>query len=757
MLRSYPGLFLLGMIIPGIILADIIHLQEWIYIFCSLLFCLLGFVFLNRPKQMLPVLLFGISILSFSAFNYGLKFYPTGSNHVTNFTDDNKSYHIYGEVADWPRVKTNSTEIKIRIDSLSSDYFYTVRGMVLLKISDITTSLERGDRIEFYGRIYSVKGGKNPGGFSYRRYLNLKGIHGIVYLTTLLDVRVDKRNRYEIITYADKIRAVILSSLRENLDPTTSALAAGFLIGETRDIPNNIYGWFMDSGTMHLLAVSGSNVILVIIFFTFLLKPFRISGNKRTLILLIVLLMFTLISYGEPSVVRASLMASLILIAGLIGRSYNLNNIISITAAIILLVNPSQLFDVGFQLSFVTAWGLIFIVPVIHNRFENYHNRLWYKYLFLPVAVSFVAQVCSGPLIALYFQRLPIISIVANLVIVFLTSIAVIGILAVLVADLILPMLGLFVGSIVNKILELIVICLEFFGGQEIPVITTGIVPLFIVFLFYLFLVFGIWAIKSKPVRRLWIISFLISLNIIFLIPVLNSLGNINKIDTWIATIPGGVAVIVRDNGSNNGDLIISGLYDRDYPIDDRILKPALEGLEIEKLNSVFIISSDYGSLGDLSNLIIDFEADSVYIPTTLEKSFMDIINQSNQHEYSKRLIVYPNNPKKTANIGYSLLENGIIANFGEEHIFISNTLDPEYDDLVSKRDFTTIVIGNPAYQFSAIYKLLNHTKLNRLIISRINDDQDNLLQKQLISNQPSEFELINLDKTGFYHISIPK
>ena len=179
--------------------------------------------------------------------------------------------------------------------------------------------------------------------------------------------------------------------------------------------------------------------------------------------------------------------------------------------------------------------------------------------------------------------------------------------------------------------------------------------------------------------------------------------------------------------------------------------------MEIEKLNSVFIISSDYGSLGDLSNLIIDFEADSVYIPTTLEKSFIDIINQSNQHEYSQRLIVYPNSPKKTANIGYSLLENGIIANFGEEHIFISNTLDPECVDLISKRDFTTIVIGNPAYQFSAIYKLLNQTKLNRLIISRINDDQDNLLQKQLISNQLSEFELINLDKAGFYHISIPK
>ncbi len=757
MLRSYPGLFLLGMIIPGIILADLFQFPEWIYIFCSLLFCLLGFVYINRSKQILPILFFGVSILLFSAFNFGLRFYPTGPNHISKFTDNKTSYHIYGEVVDWPRVKTNSTEMKIRIDSLSSDYIFPVRGLILLKISDTTTSLERGDRIEFYGRIYSVKGGKSFSGFNYHRFLNLKGIHGIVYKTTLLDVRVDKRNRYEIISLADKIREVILLSLRSNLSTTSSALAAGFLIGETRDIPNNIYGWFKDSGTLHLLAVSGSNVILVIIFFSFLLKPFRVSGNSRAIILLIVLIMFTLISYGEPSVIRASLMASLILIAGLIGRSYNLNNIISITAAIILLVNPSQLFDVGFQLSFVTAWGLIFIVPIIHGRFENYHNRIWYKFLVLPALVSFVAQICSSPLIALYFQRIPIISVAANLVIVMLTSIAVIGILAVLISHLILPILGNFVGSLLNKILELIVICLEFFGGQEIPVIATGIVPLFFVFLFYLFLVIGVWAIDSKFIRRYWLISFLIFLSIALLIPVINSFENRDKTNLWISSLPGGVAVIVKENDCNNGDLIISGLYDRDYPIDDRILKPLLEGLEIEKLNSVIIISSDFGSLKDLANLITDFEFDSVYVPVTLEKSFRDIINQSDSPVLSEKVIVYAGRPNLASEIGLFPFESGMAANIGRERIFISNFLDPVSVELLNKNEFSTLVIGNPSYQFSTICKLLNQSVLSRIIISRVNKDPDNLLQQQLISSQSSEFEFINLDLDGFYHLSITK
>jgi len=756
LLRAYPGIFLLGMIIPGIVLAELIHLPEWIYILLSLLFCLLGFVCFTRSNKTLSVLFFGLCTLCFSAFNFSLKYYPTGSNHVTRFFDNKVSYHIYGEVADWPRVKTNSTEIKISLDSLSSDYIYPVRGMVLLKLSDTTTCLERGDRIEFYGKIYPVKGRESPGGFNYQRYLNLKGIHGIVYLSTLLDVRIDKRNRFEIITAADKIRGVILASLQKNLAPTTSALAAGFLIGETRNIPGNIYSWFRDSGTMHLLAVSGSNVILVIIFFTFLLKPFKISRNKRTLFLLLVLLMFTLISFGEPSVVRASLMASLVLVAGLIGRRYDLNNIIAMTAAIILLFDPTQLFDVGFQLSFVTAWGLILIVPLFHNRLEKFHNRFWYRYLFLPVLVSFVAQISSGPLIALYFQRLPVISVVANLVIVMLTSVAVIGTLSVLIADLILPILGLFVGSIVNKILELIIICLEFFGGQEIPVISTGIVPLLFVFLFYIFVIFAIWAFTSKPIRRVWLIALFITLNLSLIISIGNSCKDKKKTDIWITNLPGGTAVIVKKSGCMAADLIISGLRDRDYPIDDRIIKPLLENMNIEKLNSVLILSAEYGSLKDLVNLFNTFGVESIYIPGRLEKSLSDIIYQINLHEHVQRVKILPDKPIDVISDGFFPFDNGLIASFGDERVLFTLSLDSKCVDLIRQNSISTLVISNPTYRLSAISDIVNQTKLKNLIVARINNDPEKILQNQLISSQSTDFKLINLDLDGFYRLSIP-
>jgi len=191
------------------------------------------------------------------------------------------------------------------------------------------------------------------------------------------------------------------------LGPVQFALASGFLIGETRDIPTEIYAMFRDSGTLHLLAVSGANVALVIVFFVWAMRPFSLGPGKRSVILLIVIAVFTGVSYGDPSVMRASIMAALVIGARMLGRPFDLNNIIATAALMILLISPAQLFEVGFQLSFVTAWGLVLVVPRVAAKLQTYHERIWYRWLALPLVVAFVAQVFSAPLIAFYFQRIP--------------------------------------------------------------------------------------------------------------------------------------------------------------------------------------------------------------------------------------------------------------------------------------------------------------------------------------------------------------
>jgi len=692
MIRKYPSLLLLLFVVSGIVISDQTRLPCWMFLFGSLACCVGGFIGLTRHSSRVSTILFGLSLLFFSAFNFGIRFYDVGPRHVSRVLQDGEAYHIFGEVTDWPRLKTNHTEIKIALDSITTDATRKVRGTILLKLTDTTTALQRGDRVEFHGRIYSVKGSNLPGKFDYQRYLYLKGVYGIVYLPTLLDVRIDKGNRFGIFNYVDKLRASIRNSFYRNLSPTAAALAAGFLIGETRDIPTTIYSRFRDTGTLHLLAVSGSNVALVVLSFMFLLRPFSLSRRKRAVILLLVVFLFALLSYGEPSVMRASVMAALVIAAGVLERRYDLNNVIAATALIILLFDPAQLYDVGFQLSFVTAWGLIFFTPRVMELLRRYHLRFRYRWLIFPLMISVIAQVCSMPLIALYFQRLPVISVVANLIIVPLVSIAVIGIILLLVAHLIWPLLGMFVGSLLNQLLNLVVYLLGVLGGENIPLIKIGEIPPLAVLLFYAYLVLIAVSLKSKPVQRAALISLLAVVNIGLAVGVVGSVKQPDGTSIYALTVPGGVAAIVKQTGASDGDLIVTGLAGKDYEIDDRIIVPILEGLEISRVNSLFIVSADFDAIDDLVRLAERYRVETIYVAASLEKSIADVVRAIGAEGKAGRVVLFPKSLPASGKQGYYPSRFGVLANLGSMLVLFTDRMEPQQITLIPRKDQQSLI-----------------------------------------------------------------
>ncbi|HKK20714.1 MAG TPA: ComEC/Rec2 family competence protein, partial [candidate division Zixibacteria bacterium] len=450
MFRKYPSLCLLAGVTAGILLADTLRIPAWVFmIFCLVLGSVAMLTLAARRRLLFAVLCIG-TFCCFAALRFALSYYDLSANNVIQYADGSHSYRLFGTVSDWPRLKPELTEIRLDLDSLVTQRSLLVRGTVLLRITDTTTAIQRGDRIECYGRIYPVKSGRSGSTFDYQRFLRLKGISGTVYLPTLLDVRIDRRNRYSFFAFIDRLRSTIRSSFYRNLTPEAAALATGFLIGETRDIPVDLYQRFRESGTLHLLAVSGSNVALILVSVVALLRPFRIRRKPRALLLMAIVVVFSFLSYGEPSVLRAAVMAGLVLGASVLERKYDLNNVIALAALIILLADPSQLFDVGFQLSFVIAWGLIFILPKVTALLSAHRNKRWYRYLVFPLLVSLTAQVCATGLIGLYFQQVPVLSPAANLIVVPLVSVVVVGSLILLLADLVLPILGLMVGSWLN-------------------------------------------------------------------------------------------------------------------------------------------------------------------------------------------------------------------------------------------------------------------------------------------------------------------
>jgi len=732
MFRKYPSLFLLFFVVVGIYFTDRWHPSSWLLLSVCVFFAVAGFVALRRGRLALAGFMLGLSLGAIAAFHLSVKVYNLEPGHLSKIVNAKEKYLIYGRVTDWPDLKPERTEIKISLDSLVTDKVQKVSGSILLKISDTTTALQRGDRVEFSGRIYPVMEQVSLEKFNYHRYLNLKGVFGVVYLPTVNDVRLIRRGRLGFYALTDRLRETVKRCFYRNLSPLSAALATGFLIGETRDIPPGIYRMFRDSGTLHLLAVSGSNVALVVLFFVWLLRPFNIDRRKRYVILLAVIVVFTVLSYGEPSVIRASLMAVLVIGAIFFQRRFDLNNIIALTAFIILSVDPAQLFDVGFQLSFVTAWGLIFITPVLSQLFKPWHARRWYRWLVFPVMISLVAQLCSTPIVACYFGRVPVIGVIANLLIVPLVSLGVLGVMVLLAADLIFPILGQFVGSLVNVLLDLIVTLLHGLGGESIPIVATGTLftgdwTVFLVLAVYGLLWTAVMAVRKNIFRKITLIYALVFVNSLL---IYNTLSNEDRV--WprltVTTVPGGAAALVQESEFLPGTLIITDLKARSYKVDEKILIPFLEKTGLEKLDRVLVLTLDYHAIDDLLRTAQEYRARYVYINQSLKASFADVISERfNETRVDFEIIEFGSPDDDSGRVGIYPGREGIRLITADKRVFFVNELDQLPVDYNNDGKDNWLVIGRKWRPTISDLRELYRSGFGRIICSKF---------EQLISDQ---------------------
>jgi ComEC/Rec2-related protein len=727
MIRSYPSLFMLVFVVGGIALADVLGVSPYPWLLIALVAFLGALWALGRGAYSVTILFLALTLGTFAGFHFGLRYLASGPNSLSHLVRGPIRARVFGRVADWPELKQRRTDLVIDVDSLGAEgrvaSYVALEGSLLLRISDTTTTLQRGDRISFVTRLYPVRFGKTEQ-FDYRRYLNLKGVQAIAYLPTSLGIQVDRRPVIGYFSLVDGLRTAMRESLDRNLSLRAAALARGFLIGETRDIPPALYSMFRDSGTLHLLAVSGSNVALVLLFVLWLARPLWLGPTARAILLGTVIFLFAGLSYGDPSVLRASLMALLVIGARLIGRPYNLNQIIATTALVILLVEPAQLFDVGFQLSFVTAWGLIFIVPRVTVLMKPWYDRRWYRWLVFPLIITMVAQICATPVIAYYFGRVPVISPLANLLIVPAVSVGVIGVLVLLVADLIWPLLGAFVGSLVDLWLNLVVYLLELMGGEQMPVLTTG--SLFdgargvaLTVFVYGLLLLATLAVTHRVARRAVLVGLVLLINLVLGAAARASLNRAALIVTC-HPVPGGIAAVVGQPGAERADLILTGLSRRPYPIDEKILKPLVQRQGIEKLDRVILLTAEFDALDDLGRLAVHYDIETWYIPRGLRSSWLDAVRPFSRGIDTSGVVWLGDGPAGPSAAGYHLSSGAVRIKLGESQLTFVDRVTPALFAAQAESDRAVLVIGNRWTPVPSDWIRLHQMGYDRIVCSDI-------------------------------------
>ena len=218
-----------------------------------------------------------------------------------------------------------------------------------------------GNEIEFIGKIEEAKPAQNYKGFDYKEYLKTKGIYGTISAEEFNIITENKLNFFS--NFINLIKNNMKSNINKILSKDEAALCIGILIGDREAISDDTESNFKKSNLTHMLAVSGSHITYIIVAMASMLSK---TGKKFTKITTIIfLIFFTAITGFTASVVRATIMGILVLIASLINRKSDTINNLGISSLIILICNPYTITDMGFLLSYGGTIGIVLLTGKI--------------------------------------------------------------------------------------------------------------------------------------------------------------------------------------------------------------------------------------------------------------------------------------------------------------------------------------------------------------------------------------------------------
>jgi competence protein ComEC len=386
-------------------------------------------------------------ILFFSLNTYLVAFFigcltllfHTESLQKTNYTNCKKVFEEPQQITFCLREKLKSNDYNdryIAIINRIENQNYTGRIIVNIQKDSLSNLLVIGNTIRLKTTLQQNSSPKNPNQFDYARYLKDKQIYAQVFATKS-EIRINKTIKKDIWYYTAKLHSRIVNNLnKQHFAPTEMNVALALILGQRQEIASDIIQDYQFSGATHILSVSGLHVGFIMLIIGFVLKPI---GNTRKgsfiklLAILTSLFTFALISGLSPSVLRSVVMFSFLAIGNHLRRSNNTYHTLLVSLFLILLFEPYFLFDVGFQLSYLALFFIIWLQPELKNIWKP-KNKIAMN-IWNVLTVSFAAQIGTLPLCLYYFHQFPGLFFVTNIVIIpILSLVMIVGILVMILA-----------------------------------------------------------------------------------------------------------------------------------------------------------------------------------------------------------------------------------------------------------------------------------------------------------------------------------
>ena len=355
---------------------------------------------------------------------------------VSRFID--KGSAIEGFVASDPDVDPDRMRFLFRVQRARVGGRWTeANGSAMVSVyreaGARTRRLNYGDRARIRARLYAPLEPTNPGSFSWKSYLARQGIYACASVRESSQIRILPGARGNpVVRAALWMRRLLEESIARIHPEPEASVVVGMVLGTYTHLPDETLRGFSRTGTLHLLAASGYNCYIILLITTPVLRKARILPKWRNGLIVLLILAYLMMAGAKASLVRAAVMASLFLLATPLRRSANWTNLFYTAAFVMLLIHPADLFDIGFQLSFVSAWALISVAPILEPLLSKVTpvsvapRRAGYivtlarrTTLTLQVAAISTAAISlvTGPLVAQYFNYVSLVSIPANMAI----------------------------------------------------------------------------------------------------------------------------------------------------------------------------------------------------------------------------------------------------------------------------------------------------------------------------------------------------
>ncbi len=452
-----PNIFLILTLsfLGGVLMATFFFIP-WIWIIFGLSF-IVGFLIFTKDKIIL------LATISFLALILGASYYQIDDNLSrkgwVDFNNEEEKELTGVIIGDIER-KDFSNWIRVRLESPSQK--------ILLKVSKEYRDFQYGDKIKIIGEVEEVE---NFDDFDFKNYLAKERIFRLMNYPKIFLLEKNQGNILK--GFLMKIKYSFSENINRLLPNKEANLLNGLILGEKSDFSDDFREKMNNSGTSHLVALSGFNITIIIGAVLSFLLFIGLSRNYSFWISILFISLFVIITGASLSIIRAAVMGVMAILAVKLGWKYSPRNSLFLAGLIMVLFNPKIIrFDVGFQLSFLATTGLVYFTPFFGKIFRTSKQSFlnWRE----NISLTLSAQVAVLPLLIIYFGRISLISPISNILILTIVPLAMfLGFLAVIIG---------FISSIIGTILILpsyfllkyIIWVIEISGGLGISSIDLG-------------------------------------------------------------------------------------------------------------------------------------------------------------------------------------------------------------------------------------------------------------------------------------------